>query len=224
MLSATFRAGPKRVPPAVSDAERKGGLQASAIGGGAHVLFRVAAEEDQRGLVGRARRIDHLARLVARPLPPIAVAHAGRLIEQDRDFREPPVAAIEPRSFVRIAPFSTSVVRVVLVQLCADLSARPLVRVQVSSWPCRCCTSSFVCARRRSVKWRMYPDDVLPAWVAEMDFPLAPAVKRGAAPAPSSATTAATRIPGRSARRSPPSRPTASAGGRPGAACSSSPT
>ena len=30
--------------------------------------------------------------------------------------------------------------------------------------------------RRRSQKWRMYPDDVLPAWVAEMDFPLAPAV------------------------------------------------
>lgn len=31
--------------------------------------------------------------------------------------------------------------------------------------------------RRRSQKWRMYPDDVLPAWVAEMDFPLAPAVE-----------------------------------------------
>ena len=29
---------------------------------------------------------------------------------------------------------------------------------------------------RRSAKWRMYPPDVLPAWVAEMDFPLAPAV------------------------------------------------
>ncbi|MCI0686619.1 MAG: aminotransferase class I/II-fold pyridoxal phosphate-dependent enzyme [Sporichthyaceae bacterium] len=28
-------------------------------------------------------------------------------------------------------------------------------------------------ARRRSVKWRRYPVDVLPAWVAEMDFPLA---------------------------------------------------
>jgi cysteine-S-conjugate beta-lyase len=32
--------------------------------------------------------------------------------------------------------------------------------------------------RRRSAKWRRYPADVLPAWVAEMDFPLAPAVKR----------------------------------------------
>lgn len=32
--------------------------------------------------------------------------------------------------------------------------------------------------RRRSVKWSHYPDDVLPAWVAEMDFPLAPPVKR----------------------------------------------
>ncbi len=27
--------------------------------------------------------------------------------------------------------------------------------------------------RRRSVKWRTYPSEVLPAWVAEMDFPLA---------------------------------------------------
>ena len=32
--------------------------------------------------------------------------------------------------------------------------------------------------RRRSVKWSQYPSDVLPAWVAEMDFPLAPPVKR----------------------------------------------
>ncbi|HEY0131689.1 MAG TPA: aminotransferase class I/II-fold pyridoxal phosphate-dependent enzyme [Allosphingosinicella sp.] len=32
--------------------------------------------------------------------------------------------------------------------------------------------------RRRSAKWRQYPDDVLPAWVAEMDFPLAPPVKQ----------------------------------------------
>lgn len=31
--------------------------------------------------------------------------------------------------------------------------------------------------RRRSVKWSRYPEDVLPAWVAEMDFPLAPPVK-----------------------------------------------
>ncbi|HEY0278191.1 MAG TPA: aminotransferase class I/II-fold pyridoxal phosphate-dependent enzyme [Solirubrobacterales bacterium] len=30
---------------------------------------------------------------------------------------------------------------------------------------------------RRSAKWRFYDDDVLPAFVAEMDFPLAPAVK-----------------------------------------------
>jgi cystathionine beta-lyase len=29
---------------------------------------------------------------------------------------------------------------------------------------------------RRTVKWSRYPADVLPAWVAEMDFPLAPAV------------------------------------------------
>jgi cystathionine beta-lyase len=32
--------------------------------------------------------------------------------------------------------------------------------------------------RRRSAKWRTYPADVLPAWVAETDFPLAPPVKR----------------------------------------------
>jgi len=31
---------------------------------------------------------------------------------------------------------------------------------------------------RRSVKWRRYPDDVLPAWVAELDFPLAAPVHR----------------------------------------------
>lgn len=30
---------------------------------------------------------------------------------------------------------------------------------------------------RRSVKWRLFPDDVLPLTVAEMDFALAPAVK-----------------------------------------------
>jgi cystathionine beta-lyase len=30
---------------------------------------------------------------------------------------------------------------------------------------------------RRSVKWSRYPDDVLPAWVAEMDFPLADPVR-----------------------------------------------
>ena len=30
---------------------------------------------------------------------------------------------------------------------------------------------------RQSAKWRRYPEDVLPAWVAEMDFPLAPPVR-----------------------------------------------
>jgi cysteine-S-conjugate beta-lyase len=30
--------------------------------------------------------------------------------------------------------------------------------------------------RRRSMKWRRYPEDVLPLWVAEMDTPLAPPV------------------------------------------------
>jgi cystathionine beta-lyase len=37
--------------------------------------------------------------------------------------------------------------------------------------------------RRRSAKWARYPDDVLPAWVAEMDFPLAGPVKRALAEA-----------------------------------------
>jgi bifunctional pyridoxal-dependent enzyme with beta-cystathionase and maltose regulon repressor activities len=32
--------------------------------------------------------------------------------------------------------------------------------------------------RRRSAKWAKYPAEVLPAWVAEMDFPLAAPVKR----------------------------------------------
>lgn len=32
--------------------------------------------------------------------------------------------------------------------------------------------------RRRSAKWTRYPPDVLPAWVAEMDFPPAPPVTR----------------------------------------------
>ena len=31
--------------------------------------------------------------------------------------------------------------------------------------------------RRRSAKWRAYPDDVIPAWVAEMDFPLAAPIR-----------------------------------------------
>jgi len=32
--------------------------------------------------------------------------------------------------------------------------------------------------RRQSAKWTRYPEDVLPAWVAEMDFPLAEPVRR----------------------------------------------
>ena len=36
---------------------------------------------------------------------------------------------------------------------------------------------------RRSVKWRRYPEDVLPAWVAELDFPLAAPVHRALADA-----------------------------------------
>lgn len=32
--------------------------------------------------------------------------------------------------------------------------------------------------RRRSVKWDRFPVDVLPAWIAEMDFPLAPPIRQ----------------------------------------------
>lgn len=32
--------------------------------------------------------------------------------------------------------------------------------------------------RRQSAKWKLYPDDVLPAWVAEMDYPLADPIRR----------------------------------------------
>lgn len=32
--------------------------------------------------------------------------------------------------------------------------------------------------RRHSVKWKLFPADVLPAWVAEMDFPLAEPIRR----------------------------------------------
>lgn len=35
-----------------------------------------------------------------------------------------------------------------------------------------------VLRRRRSAKWALYPNDVLPAWVAEMDYPLAEPVRR----------------------------------------------
>jgi cystathionine beta-lyase len=30
---------------------------------------------------------------------------------------------------------------------------------------------------RRGEKWRLFPPDVLPAWVAEMDFPLAEPIR-----------------------------------------------
>jgi cystathionine beta-lyase len=37
--------------------------------------------------------------------------------------------------------------------------------------------------RRTSLKWRSYPEDVLPMWVAEMDAPVAPAVREAVADA-----------------------------------------
>ena len=58
---------------------------------------------------------------------------------------------------------------------------------------------------RRSAKWTWYPEDVLPAWVAEMDFPLAAPI-REALRAAVDATTPATRTRrAGSATRSPAS-------------------
>ncbi len=37
--------------------------------------------------------------------------------------------------------------------------------------------------RRRSAKWREYPEDVLPLWIAEMDTPLAPPIRQALAEA-----------------------------------------
>jgi cystathionine beta-lyase len=37
--------------------------------------------------------------------------------------------------------------------------------------------------KRRSAKWTWYPDDVIPAWVAEMDFRVAPAIREALAKA-----------------------------------------
>ena len=45
------------------------------------------------------------------------------------------------------------------------------------------CISLQQLQRRRSYKWAHYPADVLPAWVAEMDFPLAAPVKHAVAEA-----------------------------------------
>ncbi len=39
-------------------------------------------------------------------------------------------------------------------------------------------TTEEALRRRRSAKWLAYPPDVLPAWVAEMDFPLAEPIRR----------------------------------------------
>jgi cystathionine beta-lyase len=43
--------------------------------------------------------------------------------------------------------------------------------------------------RRTSMKWRTYPEDVLPLWVAEMDVPLAEPVVRAVTDAPRSPTS-----------------------------------
>ena len=32
--------------------------------------------------------------------------------------------------------------------------------------------------RRQSAKWRVFPSDVLPAWVAEMDYPIAEPIRQ----------------------------------------------
>ena len=34
-----------------------------------------------------------------------------------------------------------------------------------------------ICRQKNAEKWRLYPPDVLPVWVADMDFEVAPAVR-----------------------------------------------
>ena len=63
-----------------------GCVEAHSIRSGAHVLFRVSAKEHERAAVVAAQRADGLVRRVARALPVVAEAHAGRLIEHDDDF------------------------------------------------------------------------------------------------------------------------------------------
>jgi cystathionine beta-lyase len=55
--------------------------------------------------------------------------------------------------------------------------------------PALCDLSLADLRRRASAKWTTYPEDVLPAWVAEMDFPLAPPVLEALAAAVESGDT-----------------------------------
>ena len=66
---------------------------------------------------------------------------------------------------------------------------------------------------RTSEKWREYDADVIPMFVAETDFPLAPAITAGAAPGRSTSATPGTRHPAtRSRRRTRASRSGATGG------------
>ena len=87
----------------------------------------------------------------------------------------------------------------------------------------RSTTSRSSSAARQSAKWARYPPDVLPAWVAELDFPLAPPVREASAQAVSRDDTGYPDASG-SARRSRASPPRVRLGGRPGARHGSSPT
>lgn len=57
-----------------------------------------------------------------------------------------------------------------------DRKAILLTRVNLSPYLTEIALAQL--RRRRSAKWSQYPEDVLPAWVAEMDFPLAEPVRR----------------------------------------------
>jgi cysteine-S-conjugate beta-lyase len=65
---------------------------------------------------------------------------------------------------------------------CLDLRRVNVARFTVVASPLTDLTLAEL-RRRRSAKWRHYPDDVLPLWIAEMDTPLAPPVKQALAEA-----------------------------------------
>ncbi len=59
--------------------------------------------------------------------------------------------------------------------------------------------------RRTSIKWRTYPDDVLPLWVAEMDTPLAEPIVAAVTEAIALGDTPAMRLASAMPRRVPAS-------------------
>ncbi len=60
-----------------------------------------------------------------------------------------------------------------------------------------------VLRERQSAKWRVYPEDVLPAWVAEMDIPLAAPIRQALLAAVERSDTGYAHADPRLARASP---------------------